>query len=91
MVVVHAYLKTPIDRQDAVESFVRTYASHVKGEEGNISFEIATNGNGDFYFWEKFENEAAFEVHKKTEHFKNWRNFYEPFLIDRNLEVLQNL
>lgn len=90
-VIIDAYLKVPLDKQGEVALAACDYAAQVRQEEGNISFEVATNGRGEFFFWEKFKDESAFEVHKETEHLKNWRNFYEPFLIERKLEILKAL
>lgn len=86
---VFAYLKVPADHQDSVAKRAREYAGQVRGEAGNLRFEITTNRTGEFFFWEEFLDEAAFDTHAASEHVANWRAFYEPFMIERRLETVQ--
>jgi quinol monooxygenase YgiN len=86
---VFAYLKVPKDRQDSVAMRARDYARQVRGEAGNLRFEIATNGIGEFFFWEEFQDAAAFDSHAGSDHVAEWRAFYEPFMIERRLESVE--
>ncbi|MBT3886857.1 MAG: antibiotic biosynthesis monooxygenase [Rhodospirillaceae bacterium] len=86
---VFAYLKVPTDHQDSVASRAREYADTVRGEAGNLRFEITSNGAGESFFWEEFLDEAAFDAHTASEHVADWRTFYEPFMIERRLETVQ--
>ena len=85
---VFAYLKLPREHQDSAVAQARAYAREVRGEAGNLRFEIGTNGAGGFFFWEATQDEAAFEVHAALHHVAGWRAFYEPFMIERRLEEI---
>ena len=89
MIVIDAYLQVPAERHHDVEQRARNYATQVRQEPGNISFEVATDGNGAFFFWEKFQDEEAVTRHKTTDHFKIWREFYEDFFLDRAVTTLK--
>jgi quinol monooxygenase YgiN len=83
---VFAYLKVLADHQDSVAKRAREYAEEVRREAGNLRFEITSNGAGEFFFWEEFRGEAAYEAHAASQHVATWRAFYEPFMIERRLE-----
>jgi len=88
---VFAYLKVPADRQTDVSARVGEYAARVRLEPGNVSFEVATNGRGEFFFWEAFQDSSAFETHGNSVHVAEWRAYYEPFMIDRRIEEVSRL
>ena len=86
---IFAYLKVPRDHQDRVAARARDYGVEVRQEAGNLRFEIATNGAGEFFFWEEFDDRTAFETHAASHHVADWRAFYEPFMIERRLEQIE--
>ncbi len=88
---IFAYLKVPPDRQAEVSARARDYAALVRQEPGNLSFEVATNGRGEFFFWEAFDDGDAFESHRNSNHVAEWRAFYEPFMIERRIEEVTRL
>ena len=79
----------PADHQDSVASRATGYAQMACGEAGNLRFEITSNGADEFFFWEEFLDEAAFDAHATSEHVAVWWAFYGPFMIERRLETVQ--
>lgn len=52
-------------------------------EKGCISYDLAIDAEQDhiLYFIEKYENEAALEYHRNTEHFRTYVPQFEAFRI----------
>ena len=53
----------------------------VRDEPGCFRFDILQNSENPqvFHLYEVYEDDAAFEVHKNTPHYKIWRSKVEPW------------
>lgn len=74
MLVVHATF--PIDsahRDEAVE-VISELAASSRAEDGILEYRVATDIDDEnrFRFFERYEDEAAFEAHAETEHFERF-------------------
>ena len=70
--VVTAFWEARPDEVDAVQAIVRRFLLQAQREPGVKAFQIhqSTSEPHKFFFYEVFEDEAAFADHQQTEHFK---------------------
>lgn len=52
-------------------------------ERGCLSYKLSKDlsKNNEFFFYEKYENESAVEIHNSSEHFKKFINLVTPLLM----------
>jgi len=70
--VVTAFWKARPTEIEAVADILRRFVPQAQKEPGVRAFLVHRSRAepADFFFYEVFENEAAFEAHQKTAHFK---------------------
>lgn len=74
MLVVHATFPIDPDHDDEARERIETLAERSRNEDGIIEYQVATDIDDQnvFRFFEKYEDEAAFEAHAETDHFQEF-------------------
>lgn len=74
MLVVHATFPIDPDHDDEARERIETLAERSRSEDGIIEYQVATDldDRNVFRFFEKYEDEAAFEAHAETDHFQEF-------------------
>lgn len=63
-----------------------------RAEAGCISYELNQNltNENELVFVERWENRAALEAHFKTPHIAAWRDSGAKYIVERNIEIIEN-
>jgi quinol monooxygenase YgiN len=72
MIVQSVHFTFALEDADRVEAMLRELRDASREEVGVLGFDVA-RGEEDpnvFALWERYRDEAAFEAHKETEHYK---------------------
>lgn len=66
--------------EEFTEASFRDAQGSVRDEPGCFRFDILRDGEKStrFYLYEVYRDEAAFEAHLETPHFKQWKSIVEP-------------
>lgn len=72
MLVIHATFPIDPDSRDEALELVRDLAERSREEDGIIDYRVTTDvENPDtFRFFERYEDEDAFDAHAETDHFE---------------------
>jgi quinol monooxygenase YgiN len=70
--VVTAFWKAKPQETEAIAGILRRFAPQAQAEPGVKAFLVHQSKQepSEFFFYEVFEDEQAFEAHQKTPHFK---------------------
>jgi (4S)-4-hydroxy-5-phosphonooxypentane-2,3-dione isomerase len=84
MIVTCVYVHV---KPDAIDSFINATISNHRNtvkEPGNIRFDFTQQADDPckFMIYEVFESEDAVLEHKKTSHYKIWRDTVEDFMAE---------
>lgn len=87
------FLVKPDEAGTFRELMLMQAANSLKLEEGCRYFDVCIdNGQaGRFVLYEVYDDEAAFEVHLKSEHFRDFATAVEPMVVSRRIERLDVL
>jgi quinol monooxygenase YgiN len=71
--VVTAFWKAKPGETEAVAAILRRFAPQAQSEPGTRTFVVHQSKSepSEFFFYEVFDDEKAFEEHQKTVHFKS--------------------
>jgi len=58
---------------EEIEAILRELTPLIRGEPGNLEYIVnrSVDDPNEFLLYEQYEDEAAFRVHRETDHFKN--------------------
>ena len=70
--VVTAFWKAKADETEAIAGILRRFAPQAQKEPGVRAFMVHQSKSepSEFFFYEVFEDESAFQAHQQTPHFK---------------------
>ena len=90
MLVVRATFPVDPDRRDEALDRIETLVNGSRQEDGVVDYQVAADIEDEnrFRFFERYENEAAFEAHAETEHFQEFEAAL-PDLLAGEPEVTQ--
>jgi quinol monooxygenase YgiN len=87
MITVIAHYRTHTDKTDEVRALLRQHSRASAAEAGCIQF-LAHQDTDDparFALYETYDDEAAFEAHRRTDHFQvNIEQTLVPMLLERD-------
>jgi quinol monooxygenase YgiN len=71
--VVTAFWKAKPGETEAVAAILRRFAPQAQSEPGTLAFVVHQSKSepSEFFIYEAFDDEKAFEEHQKTAHFKS--------------------
>ncbi|SEV88437.1 putative quinol monooxygenase [Natrinema salifodinae] len=74
MLIIHATFPIDPDSRDEALELVRDLAERSREEDGIIDYRVTTDvENPDtFRFFERYEDEDAFDAHAETDHFETF-------------------
>ncbi|MBY4403013.1 antibiotic biosynthesis monooxygenase [Rhodococcus fascians] len=69
-------------REEFLAAIIGNAQASVRNEPGCRQFDVFEDGNDPnrFYFYERYTDRAAFDAHKASEHFAEWRVVAEQVL-----------
>lgn len=72
---VFATLQPKPEHREAIEAELKALVSITRKEPGNLSYDLFTQTEGDlaFYLIESYLDEIAFEVHRSSDHYRDYR------------------
>lgn len=90
MLVVHATFPIDPDSRDEALDLIDSLAERSRREDGVVDYRVATDidDSNVFRFFERYEDEAAFEAHAETDHFQEFERAL-PDLLAGEPEVTQ--
>lgn len=76
MLVVHAAFPIDPDSRDEALDRIESLAEQSRREDGVIDYRVAADVDDSnvFRFFERYEDEAAFEAHAETDHFQEFED-----------------
>jgi autoinducer 2-degrading protein len=79
-------LEATEEHQSDIDKYLCFTAVESMKEEGCTVFDVSIDpeNNKHFFLYEVYKNEAAFEFHKTTEHFKQWVQWNEKGAVKVN-------
>jgi (4S)-4-hydroxy-5-phosphonooxypentane-2,3-dione isomerase len=90
MITVIAHYRAQTDKADEVRALLARHSRASAAEDGCIQFlaHQATEDPALFALYETYEDDAAFEAHRRTDHFRvNIEQTLVPMLIEREWRV----
>jgi quinol monooxygenase YgiN len=74
MLVIHATFPVEPDSHEAALELTRELAERSRAEDGTIDYRVTTDVEDEnvFRFFERYEDEAAFDAHAETDHFQEF-------------------
>jgi quinol monooxygenase YgiN len=74
MLVIHATFPVEPDSHEAALELSRELAERSRAEDGTIDYRVTTDVEDEnvFRFFERYEDEAAFDAHAETDHFQEF-------------------
>jgi quinol monooxygenase YgiN len=74
MLVVHATFPIATEHHERATELLRKLAENSRGEEGVVDYRVATDVDDHdlFRFFERYEDEEAFEAHAESDHFERF-------------------
>ena len=89
MLVIHATFPIDADSRDEALDLITSLAEQSRDEDGVIDYRVATDIENPnvFRFFERYENEPAFEAHAETEHFREFEEALPELLADEHQEL----
>jgi quinol monooxygenase YgiN len=82
MIVVHATVPIDADEREEALDAARSLAEESRDEDGVVSYEVAVDADEKnlLRFFERYEDEAAFEAHASSEQFADFVSRLPEFL-----------
>ena len=79
--------------EDKMKELLSAMVKPSKAEKGCLMYEITQleNNRKKFMAFETWENEAALDGHKASEHYKIYKSSYEPYCEDKYSDELEIL
>ena len=74
MIVVHAAVPIRPDRREEALDHVRALAERTRAEDGVLDYHATTDVSDPdvVQFFEQYEDQAAFDAHGETDHYREW-------------------
>lgn len=88
MLVVSAVFYAKINKEDELKNILKSLISFTEKEEGSICYNFHQNlqDKREFFFYEKFRNQEAFDIHCKSDYFQKAQEIFAE-LIDRPVDI----
>lgn len=91
MIILHVYYELYEGKRDAFMSVLNEYQipQKSKAEHGNYAYDyyFPVNEANQLFLLEKWENEAAFEAHKQSEHFLKLQELKKDYIKAAKLDI----
>lgn len=90
MIVLHAEFPIVPEKREEALAMIEDLAEQSRSEDGTIDYRAATDveDSNVVRFFERYEDEAAFEAHGQTDHFQDFEATL-PDLLDGEPEVVR--
>jgi quinol monooxygenase YgiN len=92
-VVVAAFEVNPADRERFLAVAYEDATMSVEREPGCRQFDVCVDPEreGSILFYEVYDNVAAFEEHKRTDHFKTFDEGSRPLIVRSDVRFLDRI
>nr|WP_318539136.1 putative quinol monooxygenase [Terribacillus saccharophilus] len=93
MITILATLSAKEGKQDQLRKVLTDVVAPSRSEEGCMLYAVheSEERDGTFVFFEKWKNDAAFQTHLETEHYKAYRELSAPYLASREVKRLYDI
>lgn len=81
---VFASLQPKPEHREKVALALKSLVNATRAEAGNLAYDLFTAGEGDngFYLIESYTDMAAFEAHKASQHYRDYREKAGDWLLE---------
>ncbi|MFP7477973.1 putative quinol monooxygenase [Terribacillus saccharophilus] len=93
MITILATLSAKEGKQELLRKVLADVVTPSRSEEGCMLYAVleSEEHDGTFIFFEKWKDDAAFQAHLETEHYKAYRELSEPYLASREVKRLYDI
>ncbi|WP_320170798.1 putative quinol monooxygenase [Maridesulfovibrio sp.] len=93
MIILTATVQAAQGKEKDLEDILRELVRKTASEKGAVEYRLhkVAGVTGKYRFIEKFKDQAAFDLHSGSDHFKKLGAAMEPFVIENELEMLELL
>lgn len=87
MLIIAVTFKIKQESVDAFrEAILKNAATSLSDEVGCNLFDVCEAANGIFYLYERYTNDAAFDIHLKSSHFVEFDKLVAPWVETKKIE-----